>query len=357
MQRPPGKAPAALRALGWFWAAVFLIVALGGIALQVLGPPSPASSPVREAEAGRPQAPSPTPTSEPERAAPPARTTGAGRATPGPIASPDPALLQPTADIPGGFLPRIATDGRAPMQVYARGFDRSTQRPRVGLLLAGVGLNEADSEDAIRTLPGGITFAFSPYANRPQKLVDAARLAEHEFLISIPMEPQGYPLNDAGNQALLTGAPAGQNQQRLNWALTRITGYVGATGALGTFLRGERLAQMSEQIGPVLQTLAARGLLYVDPRPGAPNPPGVWGRSVDVIVDEPAVRPEIEAKLAQLEQIARDKGSALGLAGAVRPVTIDRLAAWANGLASRGLALAPVSALVQPPPSSGTAAR
>ena len=312
---------------------------------------------MREAEAGRPQAPSPTPASEPERAAPPARTTGAGRATPGPIASPDPALLQPTADIPGGFLPRIATDGRAPMQVYARGFDRSTQRPRVGLLLAGVGLNEADSEDAIRTLPGGITFAFSPYANRPQKLVDAARLAEHEFLISIPMEPQGYPLNDAGNQALLTGAPAGQNQQRLNWALTRITGYVGATGALGTFLRGERLAQMSEQIGPVLQTLAARGLLYVDPasrRSQSPRRLGPQrgcnrGRAGSATGDRGETRPARANRARQGERAWSRRG------GAARD---DRPARRVGQrLASRGLALAPVSALVQPPPSSGTAAR
>jgi polysaccharide deacetylase 2 family uncharacterized protein YibQ len=48
-------------------------------------------------------------------------------------------------------------------------------------------------------------------------------------------------------------------------------------------------------------------------------------------------------------QVARQKGSALGFAGAVRPVTIDRLAAWANGLPADGLALTPVSALVRAP--------
>ena len=31
-----------------------------------------------------------------------------------------------------------------PMQVYAAGFDTSTRRPRIGLLIAGVGLNQAD---------------------------------------------------------------------------------------------------------------------------------------------------------------------------------------------------------------------
>ncbi|HST75312.1 MAG TPA: divergent polysaccharide deacetylase family protein, partial [Acetobacteraceae bacterium] len=173
------------------------------------------------------------------------------------------------------------------------------------------------------------------------------RAAGHEFLISLPMEPQGYPLNDAGDHALLTAVTPELNRSRLDWALSRITGYVGATGALG-LLRGERFAG-SPQMAPVLADLNDRGLLYVDGRPGRPPVPSAWSRGVDLVIDEPAVRTEIEAKLAALEQIARDKGSALGLAGATRPITVDRLAAWTNGLAARGFALAPVSAIVVAP--------
>ena len=95
------------------------------------------------------------------------------------------------------------------MQVYAAGFDSSTRRPRVGLLLAGVGLNQAESEAAIRALPGGVTLAISPYAQNTAKLLGAARSAEHEYLLSIPMEPQGFPLNDPGKQALMTSLSVG----------------------------------------------------------------------------------------------------------------------------------------------------
>ena len=71
----------------------------------------------------------------------------------------------------------------------------------------------------------------------------------------------------------------------------------------------------------------------------------------DLVIDDPASRAEIEAKLAQLEQIARDRGSALGLASALRPATLDRLAVWARTVEARGLVLAPVSALVSPIPA------
>jgi polysaccharide deacetylase 2 family uncharacterized protein YibQ len=70
---------------------------------------------------------------------------------------------------------------------------------------------------------------------------------------------------------------------------------------------------------------------------------------VDLVIDEPATAADIDARLAALEAMARDHGTALGLAVAPRPVTVERIAAWTNGLANRGLALAPVSALMLPP--------
>jgi hypothetical protein len=69
---------------------------------------------------------------------------------------------------------------------------------------------------------------------------------------------------------------------------------------------------------------------------------------VDVVIDEPAVRTAIEANFAKLEQIAKDRGSALGLVGMPRPVTLDRIAAWTATLGSRGFVLVPVSALARP---------
>ena len=336
------------RGLGLFWLAVGVVLAAGGVTLQLLGPPGqPAPRPVASAAAPRQE---PVPRPAPPVMVAQAKAPRPGRDTPGPVADPDPALLEPAPGSKSDLLPHIAEDGRMPMQVYAAGFDSSTRRPRVGLIMAGIGLNQADSEAAIRTLPGGITLAISPYAANPAKLLTAARAAEHEYLLSLPMEPQGFPVNDAGPQALMTNLPPEQNHARLQAALSHLAGYVGATGALGS-LRGERFAALPDQMNPVLNELAARGLLYADPRPGSARPHGVWGRTVDVLVDEPPSAMAIDDKLAELVRLAREKGSALGLVGVVRPVTTGRIAAWANGLAADGLVLAPVSALVEPPPA------
>lgn len=363
----PGQLAGEWRALGLFWLLVIVVLAVAGGALQMLGPPRDVPGPQAAATAApQPVAPAsvapapvavtpaPAAQSPPAQAAAPVRSAEAlsarrpGRATPGPIADPDPALREAVGGSTTDFLPRISEDGRAPMQVYAAGFDSTSRRPRVGLLVAGMGLNQADSEGAIRSLPGGVTLAFSPYAQNTAKLLAAARASEHEYLLSIPMEPQGFPLNDPGPQALMTTRSREENRPRLDWALSRIGGYAGVTAALGN-IRGERFASVPDQMQPVLAELAHRGLLYVDPRPGAVPLPLVWDRPIDLIVDEPDGAADIDTKLTQLSKLAREKGSALGLVMAPRPIAIQRIASWANGLMADGLILAPVSALVQEP--------
>lgn len=332
------------RALARFWTVVIVVVGGGAALLQWLGPPPPpAPAPVR-ASVHAPTAPvaGAVPTAVP--AVVPA-VVPLGH--PGPIAPPDKLLLEPSAANPKELLPRIGPGGAAPMQVYAAWFNTADPRPRIGLVVAGIGELDDESEQAI-ALPGPVTLAFSPYAVDPEKLLSEARAKGHEILISLPLEPAGYPLNNAGDEALLVGAPASQNDDRLDWALSRIEGYVGATGAMDG-MYGERFAAAPDLLAGLERHLAARGLLYIDPRAGQPNPKWATGRSADVVVDSPPVGPDISANLDKLETIARQRGAALGVVGWPGPATLAQLADWAGTLASKGFVLAPVTALVRPP--------
>ena len=303
----------------------------------VASPPAPPAAPAPPTlAAAPPRAPEP----------PPLPAASAPRAAARPIPAPDPALLEQGRH---GMLPRAGEDGRTSIRAYGRDFDRRDTRPRIGIIVADIGLNATQTEEAIRRLPPAVALALSPYAARPAQAAERARERGMETLISLPLEPAGYPLNNPGDQALLTGRSMAENMDRLDWVLARSQGYVGAIGALGA-MRGERFATLTEAMGTVQDTLRVRGLLYIDPRPGAATPARAGGRSVDVVLDEPAgTRGEIDRRLAELETIARDRGAALGLAGSVTPVLVERIAAWAQGLEGRGLVLAPVSAMIRRP--------
>ncbi|HUN41802.1 MAG TPA: divergent polysaccharide deacetylase family protein [Acetobacteraceae bacterium] len=337
------------RGLGVFWGMVLVVLIGGALVLQTLGPPVPprlAGGVVVPPRAAT--APTVAPLVSQRAAAIPSDRPG--RDTPGPVADPDPALLEPGPGGAGAMLPKIAEDGRRPSQVYAAGFDPTTLRPRIGILVAGIGLDRAASEKAIRDLPGGVTLAVSPYSAELGTVLGDARLAGHEYLLSVPMEPQGFPQNDPGSHALMTDLSATDNLDRLRWLMARVQGYVGITNALGA-LRGERFAGMPQLMAPVLAEAARRGLLYVDARPpgegGQAVQNQVWSVDTDLVVDGPPE--QIDAKLGELQQLARERGEALGLATGPSPIVVQHIAAWANGLMDRGLVLAPVSALVRAP--------
>ena len=261
--------------------------------------------------------------------------------------APAPGLVE---DTPAGPLPRVARDGRQPWQVYARPFDLSDRRPRVSILVTELGLSSAATEAAIQRLPGAVSLAFVPFAERLSSWIDQARSGGHEVLLTLPMEPITYPRDDPGPQTLLTSLSDRENLQRLEWVMSRVTGYVGMVSFMGS-----RFTTNPVTLRPVLTALKSRGLLYVDNQPGTRSiAPGV-ARDIglphgatDRFIDDVATRAAIDEQLAALEAIAREKGAALGV-GSPYPVTLDRIAQWAPTLASKGIALAPVSAVVRRP--------
>ena len=56
-----------------------------------------------------------------------------------------------------------------------------------------------------------------------------------------------------------------------------------------------------------------------------------------MVIDAVPTAAEIDRALARLETVARERGIAVGIAGAL-PVSIDRIAKWAKAAESRGFA-------------------
>jgi polysaccharide deacetylase 2 family uncharacterized protein YibQ len=267
------------------------------------------------------------------------------------ISAPDPALQEEGLF---GPIPRVGDNGRTSIRAYSGEFDRQDRRPRIGIIVADIGISAPQTDDAIRRLPPAMTLVISPYAPYPAQVAERLRARGVESLLGLPLEPADYPLNDPGNRALLTGRTLAENNEILEWLLARFPAYVGAIGVVGG-MRGERFAAFEQGFLALQETLRNRGLLFIDARPGAATPMRAWGRAVDVVLDEPATHSEIERRLAEVEAIAKARGSALGLAHAATPLVVDRLVAWAAGLNQRGLVLAPMTALARRP--SETVAR
>jgi len=242
---------------------------------------------------------------------------------------------------PDGPLPVIGADGRTPSQAYARPF-RSNGKPRVALIVGGLGLNPATTRAAIDQLPAEVTLSFVPYAEGLQNWVDRARAQGHEVLIEVPMEPVDYPATDPGPQTLMVKQAADETQSRLSWVLGRASGYYGVINYQGSaFLRDKTAA------ANFTNALKLRGLTFIDDGQGR-GLTGAWARaSADRVVDAQLNGTSIQSQLAGLEATAKARGYALGT-GFAYPVTLAVAIKWTQGLEEKGLQLAPASAIARP---------
>jgi uncharacterized protein len=255
-------------------------------------------------------------------------------------ALPPAPLIGLTAPGPGGaLLPAVAADGRTPFQAYARPF-RPNGQPKIALVIGGLGLNAKSTREAIEQLPPEVTLSFVPYAEGLQGWIDLARANGHEVLLEAPMEPNDYPQNDPGPYTLLTAGKAPETLQKLDWLLSRATGYFGVTNYLGSKFVTSDSAMAILDMG-----LKRRGLAFVDDGSASTRGGGLPRVSADRVIDDQLAGDVIEKQLQSLEVSATRNGQSLG-AGFAYPVTLAEVNHWTQGLNQRGYQLAPASALL-----------
>ena len=244
---------------------------------------------------------------------------------------------------PGGLLPIISTSGRTVFDAYKKPFS-DTGKPKIALVVGGLGLNARITQRAIDELPAEVTLSFVPYADNLQGWINKARASGHEVLIEVPMEPFDYPENDPGPQTLLSTATAEENQRRLEFLLARATGYFGVTNYLGG-----KYATVSDATAATMRALKGRGIAFISDGSAAglgaaAENAGMRNAQADRSLDQRPSGEDIAAQLGALEAMATQRGAALGF-GVAYSVTIDQVARWAREATRRGLVLAPASAV------------
>lgn len=256
-------------------------------------------------------------------------------------------LYEDTRD---GRLPKIRSqDKLTPFQAYRRPFTNTTGKPVISVAIIGLGISDTATRDAIEIFPAAVTLVMDPYSTNPDFWVNEARSDGHEVWLKLPVETSLYPLHDPGPQTLMMNGLERQNQNKLNWVLSRATGYSGVvTGYDAAFTNAANALQ------PVLDTLYMRGLGFID---GNTQPSGATETMTEsmntpyahnqVWIDMPSTNEHAAASLRQLEVLAQSQGSAIGFIHAT-PMSMNVLSNWIKGLEAKGFVLAPLSAQADP---------
>lgn len=276
------------------------------------------------------------------------RVPDSARAEPDRVAvavSPDPRVMERIAL---GLLPKIAEDGTMPRQLYARPF-AATTKPRIAVVLTGVGVSARSTTDAITRLPGDFTLAFAPYGRDLEAQVMRARRDGHEIVLQVPMEPFDFPDSDPGPHTLRASGPAKENIDRLHWLMTRFPGYVGLMNYMGG-----KLLTSPQALQPVLDEINRRGLLFLEDGTTPRSAAGDIGMRLnlpvlraDRAVDATGSARPLSMILQEAEALAQKQGRAIVTVPALS-ANIETLLNWEADLARRNIVLAPLSAVLKP---------
>lgn len=216
----------------------------------------------------------------------------------------------------------------------------------VAVVIDDLGLDKKRSSRTTE-LPGPLTMAFMPYADDLAQQTARARARGHELLVHVPMEPEGQGY-DPGPLPLLVDLPPEEIRRRLDHDLSRFEGFVGFNNHMGS-----RFTSNLEGMAVVIDEARKRGLLFLDSKTSEQSVGGELARRAglpyavrDVFLDNNPDVGAVRGQLAKLEDVARKRGYAIAI-GHPRDGTIAALSSWLPTLEGKGLALAPLSAIVK----------
>lgn len=219
--------------------------------------------------------------------------------------------------------------------------------PAITIIIDDMGYQEEQGVAALE-LKGAVTYAFLPHTPYAAKLAEKAHGLGKEVMLHLPMD--AYEGNALGPGALTLHMTETQFKQTLSDNLDAVPYVSGLNNHMGSLL-----TQHPGAMGWMMQALIEErpGLYFVDSRTthhtvaqqialeySVPN------TRRDVFLDNEASEDAIEGQFMLLLELARQKGSAVGI-GHPYPQTIQVLQRLLNSLESENIRLISASAMIE----------
>ncbi len=220
--------------------------------------------------------------------------------------------------------------------------------PRVAILIDDVGDNRPLGERAL-ALPGPVSYAFLPHTTHAPRLARAAHGAGRDVLLHAPMESEAR-LNLMGPGALTMAMSEPDLRLQLRRNLASIPYVSGFNNHMGSVMTRD-----PTRMAWLLEEARAQKLFFVDSRTTSHSQAGTTARRLgvpsvgrDVFLDHVDSVESVNRQFDLLLKLARQRGHALAI-GHPRPATLQVLEKRLPQLASEGIALVSVSALLNQP--------
>jgi hypothetical protein len=203
--------------------------------------------------------------------------------------------------------------------------------PAIAIVIDDMGSDVASNRRAI-ALPAAVALSFLPYPEATPLLAGEGARAGHDILVHLPMQAESRE-EDPGPMALRTDLPLPEINRRIDWAFSRVPGFIGINNHMGSLYTQDRAALV-----PVAEAVADRHVFFLDSRTTQNSQIvpvarafGAASASRDVFLDDVQDPRQVADQLAELERYARASGVAIAI-GHPHSVTLDVLGPWCANL-------------------------
>ncbi len=197
--------------------------------------------------------------------------------------------------------------------------------------------------------PAPLTLAVLPHRPGSATVADLARQVGFEVLLHMPMEPQGYPRVDPGDDAILVDDRAIEVRARLRRAFRSVGDVRGISNHMGSLATAD-----PDIMKIVLEETGDRSLYFVDSATTPRSVVGIMARRLGVpflenrlFLDDVKEADAIRQKMSEAMRIAEKLGAVLVI-GHAYPETHRVLIETLDELAERRLELVTASNLLPP---------
>jgi polysaccharide deacetylase 2 family uncharacterized protein YibQ len=219
------------------------------------------------------------------------------------------------------------------------------RKPMIAIVIDDMGLDRVHSARATR-LPAGVTLSYLPYSPNVKQQTDSARLAGHELMLHLPMQPERKTADPGPGFLGVEMTPLALHERVIK-NLDSFSGYVGVNNHMGSKFTKDR-----DGLGIVMAALVEKKMMFLDSRtaPGSiaekiAREHGIKATHRDVFLDDDVAPAAVAKSLIQVEQVARRAGAAIAI-GHPKDVTLAALEKWLPTLAAKGYELVPVSQII-----------
>ncbi len=226
-----------------------------------------------------------------------------------------------------------------PLQAVASG-------PQVAIIMDDLGRSLHPAK-VLLSLQQPVTFSILPGEAHARQIAQMAHAAQREVLLHVPMEPQGYPAVNPGEDALFVKASTKEISHRFRDLLTKVPYAVGTNNHMGS-----RFTENRRGMEAVMAILKEQGLFFVDSLTTARSvgvavaeEKGVPVLKRDVFLDNVADVDKIAVELHRLADKAVRNGQAIGICHPY-PETLQALQRELPRLAEQDIKIVPVSRLL-----------